>query len=156
MNAFKIILILICVFISIVGLVLYNAFGTKRTFTILTLQEFGICFMVSGELKYELTNNGFRYSGGKNKGEFKLLKQQLSNDITKVKINGFNAGYSKAKNVRVYEYEVGAKSGELILQDTFLYASKSPMNLVPYSDECKDILKNYPNQLPLKMGGGNL
>ena len=74
MKTFKIIFILICVFISIVALVLYNAFGTKRKFTILTLEKYGVCFMVSNDLKFKLTPKGFTYSGGKNHGEFKFIK----------------------------------------------------------------------------------
>lgn len=149
MKTYKIIAILVCVFISIVALVLYNAFGTKRKFTILTLEKYGICFMVSDELEYTLTPKGFTYRGGKNYGSFELLNSGLSKNVTRVKINGFNAGYSKETNKRVYEYELDSTNDKIIFQDNFMYASKSPMNLVPYSSDCKRILKNFPKHVPL-------
>jgi hypothetical protein len=149
MKTYKIIAVLVCVFISIVALVLYNAFGTKRQFTILTMEKYGICFMVSDELEYKLTPKGFTYRGGKNHGSFELLNSGLSENITRVKINGFNAGYSKEKNKRVYEYELDATDKLVIFKDSFMYASKSPMNLVPYNTDCKNILKNFPKHVPI-------
>lgn len=129
--------------------IINNAFNTNRSYTILTMDEYGVCFMMSSDLDYKITANGFKYSGKKNYGEFTLSRDGLMPNANKVDINGFKAAYSKQKNLRVYQYLLD--DNNLILTDNFVYVKKSPLNLVPYRSECESIKKNYPNHLPLSL-----
>lgn len=127
--------------------IINNAFNTNRSYKILTLDQYGICFMVNSELDYEITPNGFRYSGQKNYGEFTLSRSGLIDEANKVEINGFKAAYTKQKNLRTYQYLLDQDG--TVFTDRFVFVKKSPLNLVPYRKECKRIKKNYPDHLAL-------
>lgn len=130
------------------AVIINNAFNSDRTYTILTLDQFGVCFMVNSELEYIITPNGFKYSGGKNFGEFTLSRDGLISESNKVTINNFKAAYTKEKNLRTYQYLLD--DTKTVFTDKFVFVKKSPLNLVPYRSECKKIKKNYPNHLALK------
>jgi len=145
----KIIIGLIFVFIVVATIIIYNAFGFKRKFTILTLKEFNVCFMVNQELSYELTPNGFKYWGGKNSGEFNFKTKGFLEGVNYVDINGFKAAYKKEKNLRIYQYDISSDQNSVIITDHFVYASKSPLNLVPYRDDCDKIRAKHKDQVEL-------
>ncbi len=144
-----IILSLVMTIAIIFTVIIYNAFGFKRKFNVLISEQYNFCFLVNSDLEYELTPYGFTYKGGKNRGEFTLSRRGFIPGANRVEINGFEAAYKKEKNLRTYQYLVG--EGGLILTDRFVYASKSPLNLVPYRKECSKIRENYKQQTLLKL-----
>lgn len=134
----------------IFSVIIYNAFGFKRKFTVLVSEKYNFCFLVNSDLSYELTPSGFTYRGGKkNRGEFTLSRDGFLADANRVEINSFQAAYKKEKNLRTYQYLL-ADDG-LILTDRFVYATKSPLNLVPYRQDCLKIRGNYKNQIFLNL-----
>jgi len=138
----KSLLITIAIVFSII---IYNAFGFKRKFTVLVSESHNFCFLVNSDLKYELTPSGFKYHGGKNRGEFTLSRDGFLEGVNRVEINSFEAAYKKEKNLRTYQYLLD--SNDLVLTDRFVYASKSPLNLVPYRGDCEKIRENYKNEI---------
>jgi len=145
MNTKKTVFILICVLVSVICLVVYNAFYSfDRKFTLLMSPKLNICFLISNDYKYEITSDGFKYSGQKNNGYFTLKHTGLSLSVLKVPINGFQAGYTKEKNFRIYEYLLPNSLDVLV--DRFEYAQKAPMNIVPYINECDSFKKKFLDQ----------
>lgn len=124
----------------VLAVVAWNAFHSKREFIVLYNKELNFCFLIDDRYKYEVLDNAFIYSGGKNEGRIELIKASLSDDILKVNINEFNAGYKKTNRKRIYEYEV---ENGYILRDTFRNISMSPVNLVPYKSSCEKIKSNF-------------
>lgn len=129
------------------GVIINNAFNSNRTYKILTLDQYNVCFMVSSELEYKITKNGFKYSGKKNYGEFTLSRDGLLPEANHVVINGFKAAYTKEKNLRTYQYLISDDG--TVFTDEFVFVKKSPLNLVPYRTECPSIKKNFPDLLKL-------
>ena len=86
--------------------------------------------MVSEEVSFEINDHGFRYSGEKNHGVFTFTRDGLMEEANKVDINGFSAAYTKEKNLRTYQYLLSDEGD--VLTDRFVYAKKTPLNLVPY------------------------
>lgn len=124
-----------------------NYLFTKREFIVYHSKALNICFMIDNSYKIdELTNSTLKYSGQKNSGYIQILKRDLSPKLKKEKINGFSAGYLKKKNLRVYEYKLNT---DYILRDEFVFASKLPLNLVPYREQCLDIEKYYKKIIPI-------
>lgn len=97
--------------------------------------------MADSSLKIDYHTDYIVYSGGKNQGVLRLKKGTLNETAYKVKNNGFESSVNKMKNKRVFEYKL---NDEFILEDTFTYAAKSPLNLVPYRDECESIYQKFP------------
>lgn len=131
------------------AVIINNAFNTTRNYTIFTLDEYGVCFMMSSEMQYQLTPHGFKYSGKENYGEFTISKSGLMAEANHVEINEFKAAYKKQKNLRIYQYLLNDDG--VVLTDNFVFIKKSPLNLVPYRRECKSIKKNYPKHLKLNL-----
>ena len=133
----------------IFAVIINNAFNTQRSYTIFTLDEYGVCFMMSSEMNYKITEHGFKYSGKKNYGEFTLNKNGLMQEANQVEINDFKAAYKKQKNLRIYQYLLNEEG--VVLTDNFVYVKKIPLNIVPYRKECKSIKENYPKHLKLNI-----
>ena len=95
----KIILILIAVFITVCCLVIYNAFFSfDRKFTVLHSSKYNICFLISNDYTWEITENGFKYHGQKNHGDVSIKTSGFTNDSVKSKVNEFIFGYTKEKS----------------------------------------------------------
>ena len=96
--------------------------------------------MVHDGYKLELLPRSFKYSGGKNSGHMKLISGSFSSDVSQTPMNGFEAGYKKHKNTRIFEYKINT---QFILRDTFENRQNMPVNLVPYRENCDKIMKNF-------------
>jgi len=139
-----IIAILVTTSLSIIAVIAFQVFSTDRSLTVYSVKNSNICFLVPNTIKVELTENGFKYSGGKNYGHIQLLDQGLSKEYLKATINEFEAGYYKNVNVRNYEYKI---NNSKIIRDEFVYIKKSPLNLVPYKTNCDKFVKHHKNQV---------
>ncbi len=144
MSKKGIVTILIIISLSIIAIISFNAFNTTRTISVYRLKDSNICFLVPSTIKTQITNNGFKYQGGKNYGHIQVLNQGLSPKYLKAKINEFEAGYYKNVNVRNYEYKI---DDSRIIRDEFVYIKKSPLNLVPYKINCEKFVKHHKKQI---------
>ena len=149
MKTTYIIVALVLAIATTFSIIIYNAFGFKRKFVVLNSSQYNICFLVNSDLQYEIKPGGFKYWGGKNSGEFTLERSGFMDGLEQVPINGFNAGYKKIKNFRLYQYALD-ESGT-VLTDRFQYVSKSPLNLVPYREDCEKIKNNYPDIIEIAL-----
>lgn len=143
MSNFKILAILGIASLTVITIVVRNTMiKVDRDYVVLYAPTFDICFLVDQvSYQFEVQDNSIHYSTGKKIGHIQLLKQQLSNDILKTGMNGFEGGYKKFKNVRRFEYKL---NDEYILRDDFQNVSMGLANLVPYKNNCQKIMKTYP------------
>ena len=107
MKTKSIVAVIVLVILSVMGLVAWNAFSVKREFVVLYNTQHEFCFLLDDGYKYSIQKDGLTYSGGKNSGEIKLLKGELSPGFNKVGINGFVSGDKKLKKLRVYDFILG-------------------------------------------------
>jgi hypothetical protein len=134
------VIFLLCSYIAWLGL------SAKRDFVILYNTKLNFCFMVDNRYKLEISDESFKYRGGKNSGHIQLIKAGLSSDIVKVEMNGFKAGYKKVKNIRYYEFKL---NDDYILRDSYQNLEKTIVNLVPYGIECSKIKQNFKKHLEI-------
>ena len=134
-------IVIVIVFISlgVSVFVAWNMLSTKRNFTVLYNDTYNFCFLVDDRYQIQMGNT-LTYRGVKSFGEINLINSDLSKNAQHIDINGFKGTYQKRKNERVYEYQI---SDSVILQDVFVNADKSIVNLVPYRDECHKIMTQF-------------
>jgi|SaaInlStandDraft_5_1057022.scaffolds.fasta_scaffold137748_2 hypothetical protein len=139
------------IFSAMIAMVYFytTALQVKRNFIVLHNEEFGFCFLVDDGYKFQISDNSFKYSGGKNQGHMQLISGSFSKGIHKTKINGFSSGYKKEINKRIYEYKLNDKT---ILRDTFVNRQQMPVNLVPYREDCQKIKMNFINHIQIFNG----
>ena len=140
MKTSTIVGVLVAVVASVLFIVAFQAFYVKRTFVVYYNGHLDFCLLVDDRYAVEYQNNILKYSGGKNSGEISLFKGSLDSNLKRQRINGFEGGYKKSKNLRHYEYKLNE---EYVLVDRFVNAQKSPVNLVPYREECYKIKNNF-------------
>ncbi len=139
-------IILSVLVVTVLTVVIYNAFNAKREFVLLTADKFEICYLLDTGYQYELNEKGFRYWGGKNSGNVIFKQGRLSADVLPIENNGMNAGYRKLINKRIFEYEIGA---DYLIKDTFVNAGRMPVNLVPYYKVCDKLKAKFKKHLPI-------
>jgi hypothetical protein len=144
MNTKLTLLIIAIIITAILSLTTFNAFNIKRTFTVYSLKNSSVCFLVSSEMQIELTKSGFKYRGGENHGHVEILNQSLSKNFTKASINEFEAAYHKTVNFRHFEYKVDEKR---IIKDTFTFIKKLPTHLIPYKSNCDKFIKHHKSHI---------
>jgi hypothetical protein len=132
--------VLIAVVASVLFIVAFQAFYIKRTFVVYFNGHLDFCLLVDDRYNVSYENSILKYSGGKNSGEITLFKGSLDSMLKRQKFNGFEGGYKKSKNLRHYEYKL---NDDYVLVDRFVNAQKSPVNLVPYREECPKIKNNF-------------
>jgi len=137
-GKFKIVLLFIIISALVISIVVRNAFKIQRDFALYYNTNLGFCFLIDDGYQLEFFDKSFIYRGGKNRGDMQLVKADLSSDIIKVNINGFDSGYKKLKNFRIYEYRL---LKGYILRDNFEIVQRMPVNLVPYKKEACDRIK---------------
>lgn len=142
MKTYKIVLILAAITLFFMGLTFYNlVINNKRSFGLINISQYNMCFLVSSDYKVEKTKTGFKYKLKNNYGEFELLNRPMSDDLVKSKVGEVEAGYKKLKNDRIFEYKLDENH---VLKDTFYIIKKMQANLVPLKSKCKKLLKKYP------------
>ena len=147
MKTSKIILIFASVALFFIGLTVYNlVINNKRTFKMINIPKYEMCFLVSSDYKIEKTDMGFKYSLKNNYGEFKLLNRSMSEDLVTATVGDVEAGYKKLKNDRIFEYKLDE---EHVLLDDFIIIKKMQPNLVPLKSKCAKLLEIYPTIMEL-------
>lgn len=142
MKTYKLIIIFISISLFFIGLMIYNLMiNNERTFSLISLPRYEMCFLISSDYKIQKTIDGFKYSMTNNYGEFKVVNSPLSDDLVKAKIGEVQAGYKKLKNDRIFEYKLDDSN---TLRDRFYIIKKMQPNLVPLKSKCKDLVKRYP------------
>jgi len=149
MKNIKILLPFFLVSAIFVGLTVYNLMGNiKSNKTIVTIQDYPLCFMVPDIFELTAHKDGFSYVGGKNKGTFEIIKGTLNQNFSKKDMGGIEAVYSKMKNFRVVEYKIDDMT---ILRNKFEAVIHLPANLTPTMGQgyCDTIKKLHPKHLAL-------
>lgn len=148
MKTSKIIMILISVALFFVGLTVYNLIiSNNRTFSLINLAKYNMCFLVSSDYKIEKTTRGFKYSLSNNFGEFKVIDSPMSTELVKATVGEVEAGYQKLKNDRIFEYKLAEN---VTLRDKFYIIKKRQPNLVPLKSKCTELLKRFPVLMELE------
>lgn len=146
MSHLKVYLSLSATLVIILVWVFYLALTEPREFKLLLVRDTNACFLVDIRYSYKEEGGKFHYWGKKNKGVFVKESRGLASELTPATINNIESGYQKIKNKRVYEYKV---SDKYILRDEFVFAKKSPLNLVPYVDDCPRLKELYKEQIEI-------
>lgn len=149
MKTSSIVVIIVGVTLGLVLMIAWNALRVKREFVVLYNDELKFCFLVDEGTQYDIGRESFSYWGGKNKGHMQLMKGEISKDFVKVMLNGFQTGYKKIKNKRIYEYSLGQS---VKLRDVFVNRENMPVNLVPYRESCTKIKSNFKNHIKIFHG----
>ena len=140
MKTSTIVSVLISIEIVVITIVAIQACKVKREFVVLFNNHLNFCFLVDDRYTLEIKDTEFTYVGGKNSGVIKLVKGGIDPKIKRQKLNGFVGAYKKEKNLRYFEYKLNEN---YILTDSFIHAEKSPVNLVPYREDCSKIKNNF-------------
>ncbi len=128
--------------------VFYLAFTEPRDFRLFVINDGRACFLVDIRYDIKTDDQAIYYSGKKNSGVLTLHKRKVAGTMTNAQINGLVSGYEKIKNKRIYEYQINP---DFIIRDEFVFAGKSPLNLVPYVNECKTLKELHKKQVYLKL-----
>ena len=148
MKTSKIILIFITIALFFIGLTVNNLMiNNNRTFSLINLPKYKMCFLVSSDYRVEKELTGFKYFLKNNYGQFEILNSSMSTDLVRAKVGEVEAGYKKLKNDRIFEYKL---SDNKTLRDTFYIIKKRQPNLVPLKSKCAELLKRYPVLMELE------
>ena len=146
MKTRNIIIILLLLLACVLGIISWSVFNLKKTYVVLNATKYNFCILLDDRYRYQISDNRLSYTGGKNVGVMELTRRELSRDMAKSRIGDFKAGYKKMKNYRIYEYQI---SDDIILVDTFEYAKKKPINLIPLRIDCEKINTKFKQHVEI-------
>jgi len=115
--------------------------NAKRDYKVLLWDKYEICFLVGPEYTITKTENSFKYTAGKNTGEFTIHSREIDETKKKTSFGDFEGAYSKEVDFRNFEYKIVPG---IILLDKFDFAEKKYANLLPVRANCSKYLDRFP------------
>ena len=115
--------------------------NASRDFKVLLWNKYNICFLVAPNYLVSKTKEGFKYTAGKNSGEFIVLSRAVDPTMKQSYLGEFKGGYSKEVDFRTFEYEV---EPGVVIRDHFDFAKKNFANLLPVRSNCSKYLERFP------------
>jgi hypothetical protein len=115
--------------------------NASRDYKVLLWKKFDVCFLIAPDYTVATTPNGFKYTAGKNSGEFISYQRGVDSKMKQSELGEFSGGYSKEVDFRTFEYEVAPG---VIIQDRFDFAKKKFANLLPVRSNCSKYLERFP------------
>jgi hypothetical protein len=113
---------------------------------VLSLSEYGVCFLVPENYEVEVVPDGIEYRAKKNRGSFLFSTGDFDPTYTKRPIREFEAAYKKIPNFRLAQYKIkDLGSGlALVAQEEFEFIKKDPAPLMMYRDLCERLRELHP------------
>lgn len=136
------ILVGIVVIAGIVAVLFTKVFNKAPiNYTVYTLDQYGICFLVDPMYKISQFKDRVFYSAGQNTGVLQVFQRQVNPNYKKMPTGEIPMSLHKVKNLRILEYQIGP---DWVLRDEFDYAKRTPGNLIPRKKACADLIKKFP------------
>jgi hypothetical protein len=114
--------------------------SAQVAYKVITWEKYNLCFLVKPDDVIEKTQGGFKYTTGKNMGEFTIHNREITKSMKKTQFGALKGGYEKKVDFRNFEYEI---ADGVILRDNFDFVKKKPANILPVRDNCKHYLKRF-------------
>ncbi len=124
--------------------------NAHRAYKVLLWEKYDLCFLVAPKFIIKKTENGFDYESPeivkrdktkKNVGSFTIHERALDPKKKKSYFGDFEGAYSKEIDLRIFEYKI---TPDIVLMDTFDFATKEYPNLLPVKANCSKYLERFP------------
>jgi hypothetical protein len=136
------ILVGVIVIVGVAAVLLTRVFNKSAVqYTIYSLDEYGICFVVDPSYKFNQFKDRIFYSSGHNSGTLQLFKRQVNPKYKSMPTGEIPMSLHKVKNLRILEYQI---TKELVLRDEFDYAKRTPGNIIPRKNACQKLMQQFP------------
>lgn len=135
-------LVAVVVVAGVAAVLLTRVFNKPAVqYTIYSLADYGICFVVDPTYKFNQFKDRVFYSAGNNTGTLQVFKRQVNPKYKSMPTGEIPMSLHKVKNLRILEYQIAEN---LVLRDEFDYAKRTPGNIIPRKAACEKLMQKFP------------